>query len=164
MNEILPVSLLILVIIIVLSLVFGGLILDRRLSLFQSEMLKLRDELFADAAKGLIQFNDPAYILLHTAMTDFLRYSNSLIKVIYLLKNKEFNYSVINHFEKDWAIALDKLSEEKQEKMSQYRRSIDTLLKKLLFNFTPGKTWVAVVVDNKQVYLGQKLHSNASSN
>lgn len=106
-------------------------------------MLMLKDELFKDAAKGLIYFDHPAYVLLHTTMTNLIRYS-SRVSLFHIIASRKFKSPLADHFEQDWSVTLKTLPTETQQKLSQYRIRMEKLIStKLFFNYkTPTRSWM----------------------
>ena len=59
---------------------------DYRTDAFRQTMFQLRDELFDEARKGTINFDDDAYVMLRSAINGFIRFGHrlNLIQVILL--------------------------------------------------------------------------------
>ncbi|MDQ4044047.1 MAG: hypothetical protein M3173_01160 [Chloroflexota bacterium] len=51
---------------------------EYRVDLFRQRMFAVRDQLFADAAAGIIPFNSPAYGVVRTTMNGFIRFGDRL--------------------------------------------------------------------------------------
>jgi hypothetical protein len=93
-----------------------------RIDSFRQEMFILRDELFDEAAAGLIPFNHPAYRELRVAMNGFIRFGHSLslsyFVVLWLLSRRS---EESNEFADVWQKALSKLDEPTCKRMNNYK-------------------------------------------
>ena len=57
---------------------FFWLYRDHTVDQFRQRMFELRDQLFDDAAKGLISFDHPSYLLMRSAMNGFLKFGHRI--------------------------------------------------------------------------------------
>jgi hypothetical protein len=108
---------------------------------FRQDVFELRDNLFDDAAKGLIDFNHPAYCLLRRTMNGNIRYShrvsilNSLIIAI-MFRNSELKKAGFS-FEEKLKLAMDGLDVEVKEKILNYRKKLQVIFLKHLVRESP---------------------------
>lgn len=105
---------------------------DLAINIFRQKMFQLRDELFDEAAKGLVEFNHPAYVVLRNTMNGFLRFGHkiSLFEVLVtgvILGSERLK---IHHksFRQVWQEAETTLSSEQKTKMERYLLRLNELL------------------------------------
>ena len=105
-----------------------------RTDAFRQIMFQLRDELFDEARKGTINFDDDAYIMLRSAINNFIRFGHklNLIQVILLhITLKAENYTSEPFLEK-----LKKNCADEQEEIiiSYYMRMNDHIIEHLILS------------------------------
>lgn len=131
-------------IIIVLSSIwylYFWLYKDYTIDYFRQDLFELRDELFYEAAGGLIDFNHPAYCLLRRTMNGNIRFSHrmSILNLIILsivlrgYSSKEERNSFENRMEK----ALAGLPEETKYKLAGYRKRLQKIYLNHLIRESP---------------------------
>lgn len=112
---------------ILLVVLFRGLRVDR----FRHEMFKLRDEMFLEAAKGLIPFDHPAYTQLRATMNGFIRFAHRLAiwhMVIGLMLSPDKGYEQEKRATEKWERATGSLDEYQRGKLNAYRERMAMLV------------------------------------
>lgn len=106
---------------------------------FRHKMFSLRDRLFNDAAKGLIDFNHPAYGMLRNTMNGFLRFSHklSLFQTIAIVVSFGRDQAPVRSFEKEWAEVSSDLDKDVVQKLEAYRHEVNKLLMAQIFLGSP---------------------------
>jgi hypothetical protein len=84
-----------------------------RLDVFRQRMFAVRDDLFAYAASGKINFDDPAYRLLRQSMNGFLRYGHNLtfFRLCVTLVLWHFEGRPRTKWAEAWTISLDDIKD-----------------------------------------------------
>jgi hypothetical protein len=119
--------------------VLGGWVLlfwfyrDYRIDKFRQDMFALRDDLFDDAASGLMPFDHPAYGLLRSTMNGFIRFAHklTLFDILVLSTIDRFSGDDASR-EQPFSNRLDSsttdLSDELRKRLISYRRRMNTFL------------------------------------
>ncbi len=79
---------------------------DYRTDAFRQKMFKLRDELFDEARKGTISFNDDTYGMLRSAINGFIRFGHKFNLIQVILLNMSLKKE--NHIGKPFSERLNK--------------------------------------------------------
>lgn len=98
-----------------------------RVEWFRDQMLALRDEMFLDAAKGYLDFDDAAYGMLRSTMNGLIRFGDR-ISFIQLLLMVIFTKPTGDGFAQKLQKHLENLPSEKRDKLTRYRDRMDSLL------------------------------------
>lgn len=104
---------------------------DLAIDIFRQKMFELRDELFDEAANGVIEFNHPAYVVLRNTMNGFLRFGHkiSLFEVLVtgVVLGSE-RLKMHKSFRQVWKEAETTLSPEQKKQMERYLLRLNELL------------------------------------
>lgn len=100
---------------------------------FRQQMFGLRDELFDDARRGLMQFDHPAYGILRSTMNGFIRFGHRLNALQFLvfavaLPRTPATVEALTSFERRWAIATDEMVPAERERATLYRSRMNVLV------------------------------------
>lgn len=97
----------------------------------RQEMFIVRDQLFDDAARGLVDFNHPAYGYLRTTMNGFIRFAHRLsiwhILFTFLLARKNGMKQVREHNNR-WQEMTRGLTDKQVEQLAAYRRRMNRIV------------------------------------
>jgi hypothetical protein len=111
-----------------------------RTDLFREEMFILRDQLFDEAARGLIYFDHPAYGMLRSTMNGFIRFAHrpmALTAMFSAAAIKEYEKVSKTSFEKRLNQELENLPEEARQRLLHYKQRMDRLAAVHLLFGTP---------------------------
>ena len=107
---------------------------DYRTDVFRQIMFKLRDELFDEARKGTINFDDDAYVMLRSAINGFIRFGHkfNLMQVILLYVTLKTE----NYISEPFSERLKKNCTDEQEKIiiAYYMRMNFHIIKHLILS------------------------------
>jgi hypothetical protein len=115
---------------------FRSYVLDK----FRQDVFSLRDELFDEASRGAIRFDDPAYVILRTTMNGFIRYAHRLDfwnAVILITVEKRRRDLGAEPFEAAYQRAMQGLSESQVEMINKYYNRMNTTIVRFLVNSNP---------------------------
>jgi len=98
-----------------------------RVESFRDRMLALRDEMFLDAAKGYLDFDDAAYGMLRSTMNGLIRFGDR-ISFMQLFLIVIFTKPTGDGFTQKLQKHLENLPSEKRDKLNHYRDRMDSLL------------------------------------
>jgi hypothetical protein len=108
-----------------------------RLDVFRQRMFAVRDDLFAYAASGKIDFSDPAYRLLRQAMNGFLRYGHNLTlyRLCITLVLWHFEGRPRTKWAEAWTLSLDGIKDEQIRKdlQSFHARAMGLVADRVIF-------------------------------
>ena len=115
---------------------------EYRIDLFRQRMFALRDDLFDEAADGLISFDHPAYGTLRSTMNGFIRFGHRLSLwqgiVLFLLQKVNNSKSrKTGSFAQTFSKAVKTLSGEKKDRLLHYRNAMEFLVMRHLFLSVP---------------------------
>lgn len=101
-----------------------------RIDKFRQELFALRDSLFDEALEGSLSFEDDAYRALRQTMNGYIRFGhrlNLLTTVLFaLFLRKEGQQWIAEHgFNRQWAVLLRDLPEEKRNLLQNYRKRME---------------------------------------
>ena len=107
---------------------------DYRTDAFRQIMFQLRDELFDEARKGTIKFDDDAYVMLRNAINGFIRFGHklNLMQVILL----HITLKTENYISEPFSERLEKSCTDEQKKIiiSYYTRMNDHIIEHLILS------------------------------
>lgn len=109
---------------------------------FRQKMFILRDELFDDAANGLIDFEHPAYCTLRRTMNGCLRFSHKInivefFMLFLLLKNDQTMKNAEYSFAKKMNESTKNLEKDVKEKLENYRIRMSKLIVVHMIRISP---------------------------
>jgi hypothetical protein len=115
-----------------LCLWFFLFVLYKRLALdfFRQKLFQLRDDLFDDAANGLINFNHPSYVVLRNTMNGFLRFGHkiSFFQLLITIVIHGDHIGKRKSFRKVWQESSATLTPEQKTKLEPYLVRLNELL------------------------------------
>jgi len=94
-------------------------------------MFTLRDNLFEDAANGLIDFDHPAYGNLRQTMNGYIRFAHrlSVWHILYLfLLTRGHGSTELQKRDNSWSKVTRSLSEPQVKKLDRYRTNMDVVV------------------------------------
>lgn len=102
---------------------------DLKVDTLRQEMFALRDRLFDEADRGLIEFSHPAYVMLRTTMNGFIRFAHRLSFLEILL------FSLLVHrdsqeeraWKEEWARVSQDLPQATRKRLLVYQRNMHIL-------------------------------------
>ena len=106
---------------------------DYRTDAFRQIMFQLRDELFDEARKGMINFDDDAYVMLRSAINGFIRFGHklNLMQVMLLHITLKENYVSESFSER---LKKNCTDEQKEIIISYYTRMNDHIIEHLILS------------------------------
>ena len=142
-----------------LSLSFGLLCLwialfylyrDYCVDAFRQRVFALRDQLFDEAAEGLIDFDHPAYGLLRKTMNGYLRFGHKLTFtqtfILFFVTRKARKNLEARSFEHKLKRVSDTLPKEVRERVEFYHIQMHNLLIKHMLKSSPILLFIMVVM------------------
>lgn len=120
---------------IIVSIILAGtcylyfwLYKDHVVDAFRQSLFELRDNLFDEAADGLIEFNHPAYCSLRRLMNGYIRFSHQLnlfnTLLWGILVDKKSIKMESDSFENNFQSSLSNLDEKTQERLGYYKKKL----------------------------------------
>lgn len=101
------------------------LLRDFALDAYRQKLFALRDQLFDDAANGLVDFNHPAYGLVRTTINGHIRYGHKMsffeVVVLHFMIRRDKHILKEYSFESRWKVVSKGLSKEDIERLLSYR-------------------------------------------
>jgi hypothetical protein len=99
---------------------------------FRDKVFALRDELFLDAADGLVPFDHPAYTTLRTTMNGFIRFGDGLSLTQILVCNvfvrpEDAERAGLRPFEERWDKATNDLPASSRKRLDVYLSRLNRL-------------------------------------
>lgn len=114
---------------------------DYAIDYFRQDLFELRDELFNEAAGGLIDFNHPAYCLLRRTMNGNIRYSHRISFLNTLILSSLIKGNVSKQpgvsFEDRLTSSMDGLPETTKKKLMNYRKRLQMIFLNHLIRESP---------------------------
>lgn len=106
---------------------------DYRIDDFRQRLFGLRDQLFYDAADGLIAFDHPAYGLLRGTMNGLVRFAHRLsffeaILLLIMMGGAKGEFAQNFSFEKRFSESLEGVKPNTREKLVYYHRQMHKLM------------------------------------
>ena len=117
---------------------------------FRQEMFTLRDQLFIEASKGLIDFNHPAYGMLRETMNGYLRFSHQIsflsCAFVFLLPStrKDLNNPSLS-FDYRWNRKMKGLPVETKDTLKAYRKEMHKLVLGYLWLTSPLAIFLSII-------------------
>lgn len=96
---------------------------------FRQKMFSLRDQLFDDAANGLISFDHPAYGILRATMNGFIRFGHRLnfcemLISFFFISQKDIDVIQEYSFDEKYEFFTEGLDKETKKKLDIYRNQM----------------------------------------
>ena len=118
------------------------------IDIFRQRMFVLRDELFDDAAQGLIKFDHPAYGTMRRAMNGFIRFAHKLdllqaILLLFAVDDEKLATVDSLSFDKRLSEEMAGLDQETARKMHEYRSKMQ---KEVLFHCLRVSPFLALLI------------------
>ena len=121
-----------------------------RVDEFRQKMFALRDQLFDEAAAGLIQFDHPAYGMLRSTMNGFIRFGHKLGWLgAFLFSMSCWNEKTISDQHSSnrerWEYALATLNSESRNRLQDFSNKMNFLVLEFLVVSSPITVFTVVV-------------------
>jgi hypothetical protein len=114
---------------------------DYRLEAFRDAMFELRDQMFDDAADGILRFDSSAYGLLRRTMNGFLRYGHNLnVPTILLLAGAVKRGALTQNdggFQSKWQAAISDTPADEVERLTLYLNRMNDIVIEQVVVYSP---------------------------
>jgi len=110
---------------------------------FRQALCALRDDLFDLAADGIVRFDDPAYVMLRTALNGLIRYADTLNWLTFLGLSVTWRYAgrdiiMEKSFWTRWTNATDQLPDPSRHHLCRHAREMQRYALIFIFFGTPS--------------------------
>lgn len=120
------------------------------MELFRQNLFMLRDELFIQAAEGLVPFEHPAYGILRSQMNSHIRFAHklSLFHVLLTVPNDSPHFNMMSKDrEKHWQEAIKTVSPEQKKELLRFKNEMEGIvLGQLLWGTLTAKLFTSVML------------------
>jgi hypothetical protein len=110
---------------------------DYEVDRFRQDVFNLRDEMFDEAAGGLISFDDPAYGLLRMTMNGFIRFAHRLSFLNLFIFSAVAPHENFGSFSAEWKKRTGHLEPTVKARLESYRSRMNRLTAQFLILGSP---------------------------